>query len=118
MDRSESKSPPAPADKRYAEAAEVAPADAPLLQSPAGRADDHAVVGRGTLYADEVAGQDPGGVPRSAVTGDPEPGTDAGRRDGLNDLEEELRRRAEDAAVGEGEADLPLFERPLTPAKT
>ncbi|HEY0439506.1 MAG TPA: hypothetical protein VGD36_05470 [Xanthobacteraceae bacterium] len=118
MDRKEKAPPVVEATKPYAEEPEISDSDEPILETPLGREDDHAVIGRGTLYADEVASLNPGGQPRSEITGNPEPGTDADRYEGLNDLEEEVRQFTEDTAVGENEGDLPVFERPLTPART
>lgn len=118
MDRLEKSLPVVEATKFYAEEPEISAADEPILETPMARQDDHAVIGRGTLYADEVGSINLGGRPRSEITADPEPGTDVDRDDGLSDLEEEIRQFAEDTAVGENDGDLPVFERPLTSAKT
>jgi len=108
---------------RYANKAEVASRDRPLLETPAGRSDDAGLDAHGnpTIADAEVHRGDVGAVPRSEVTGAHEPGTGDETIDGLDETEEAVRIAAEDTPIGSGRedrrADLPVFEKRFTKAK-
>ena len=102
-------------DRRYADQADVIGSDRPVLETPGGRSVDRDPADRSDSD-DEARRQDVGAIPRSAVTGAPEPGMGgAETEDGLSETEEAIRRAAEDISTGPGEedrpGDIPVFER-------
>lgn len=122
VDRTERRR-PAPPSSRYGNEGEVAARDAPLLETPAGRENDHGAGDPRSAAADAVRRKDVGATPRSAITGRHDPGTGANEtRDGLDATGEDLRRAAEDRPTGGGREDrpreTPVFERGLTSPKT
>jgi len=117
MDRTEKPQRP----HRHAELREVSSRDAPLLETPAGRADDDGASDPTSPANDEIHRQDVGATPRSAVTDRHEPGMGAEENeDGLTDSEEAVRHAAEDVGTGDGtedRRDMPVFDRADAPPK-
>jgi hypothetical protein len=107
--------------RHYAKAGVVSKRDAPLLESPVGREDDHGRADCGHLANDEVE-KPVGGRPRSWVTGKHDDGAGANETsDGLDERSEDARRSAEETPTGTGredrEPELPVFERGLSAPK-
>lgn len=71
-------------------------ADRPLLETPFGRCDDHGLDRPDSLLAEEIAGMPLGGRPLSEVTADSGPGSPRDDEDGLDAMDAEVRREAED----------------------
>lgn len=95
--------------------------DAPLLETPVGREDDHGRADYGHLNNDEVE-RPVGARPRSWTTGKHDEGAGANETsDGLDERGEDARRLAEETPTGTGredrEPELPVFERGLTEPK-
>jgi hypothetical protein len=77
--------------------AEVGFADRPLVETPGGRADeDDGLDGSERLAAAEIEDIAIGAVPLSEITANGDPGSAPETIDGLDPLEEEVRRQAED----------------------
>lgn len=116
MDRTERRK-AGPPSSRYANEPEIAPRDAPLLETPSGRENDC-----GAADKRSIANRENGARPRSEITGQHEPGTGAVEtKDGLDERSEEARRAAEDRPAGGGREDrareTPVFERGLSTPK-
>ncbi len=79
----------------FADEAEVSENDAPLLPGPTGREEGTSEDEQDDDFLDEVRAHAPGGTPQSEITGRHEPGTGDETEDGLDPLEEEVRREAE-----------------------
>jgi hypothetical protein len=79
----------------FANEGEVAENDEPLLPSATGREEGTSEDEQDDDLLDEVRAHDPGGKPQSEITGQHEPGTGDETEDGLDALEEEVRREAE-----------------------
>jgi hypothetical protein len=97
----------------FANQGEIERPDPAAQDTPTGR-EDHL----GLAESRRIAGSDIkkpiGAQPRSAVTGQHDAGSEANETtDGLNSLEESLRRAAEDSPSGEVEKDedIPVFDR-------
>jgi hypothetical protein len=119
MDRKERERPRSGQASQYANQSDVSEADRTLLETPAGRQDNRGLDedAANTIAGDEIRGTPLGDMPRRAVTGAPEPGTEAETEDGLDDIEEAVRVAAEDTAVGDRDRDTPVFETSLTGPK-
>ena len=84
-------------DRARDDKADVGFADRPLLETPGGRAyEDDGLDDPESLAAEEIADIAIGAVPLSEITADGDPGSDPETIDGLDPLEEEVRRQAED----------------------
>jgi hypothetical protein len=121
MDRNERRN-DAQRKSRFANEAEVAPRDEPLLETPGGRnaADGSNPEAAGEDVSDELENVSEGGPARSDVTGRHDTGDETA--DGFDETEEEVRLNAEDVALGDPSAGsdthIPVFERPLKEPKT
>jgi hypothetical protein len=119
MDRKERERPRSGPGSQYANQNDVSQADRTLLESPAGWEDNRGIDQEAEtgIAGDEVRSVPSGGMPRRAVTGAPEPGTEDETEDGLHDVEEAVRVAAEDTALGDRDADTPVFDTSLTGPK-
>ncbi|WP_102959026.1 hypothetical protein [Mangrovicella endophytica] len=87
----------------YAEAAEVSLADRALLDSVADEAPrDEEDRASGTLAGDDALYMDVGTQPMSETTAAIPDNDDTETEDGLDEMEEEVRREAEDRPTGSG----------------
>ena len=124
VDRTERRK-PGPAPSKYANEAEVAGRDAPLLETPAGRENDCGTADRRSVANRDIAKPEVGARPRSEITGKHDEGAGANETaDGLDEQAEETRRGAEDLPLGAGHAgredrvaETPVFERSRTAPK-
>jgi hypothetical protein len=99
----------------FANEGEVNAADRTLLQTPGGEDTDR--VPEETSLHDQEAGEAPA-MPRSAVTAFHDPGTDDETEDGLREVDEALRRGAEEVPIGrKADRDMPVFDRAGAPAR-
>ena len=97
-----------PQPSQYADTAQVKESDRALLPGITGRKDG---VDPASLAAVDVD-QPIGAQPRSAVTGQHQPGMGANETvDGLSGTEEAVRAAAEDEAEADDFEDLPVFDR-------
>jgi hypothetical protein len=93
-------------------------ADRALLETPIGRENDHGVADRGVLAEDEIRDKKILTEPRSVVTGRHDAGSAANDTDdGLNEVEEEVRKLAEDVPLGKTFDEPTVFDERLTPPK-
>jgi len=99
-----------PQPSQYANTAQMKESDRALLPGITGREDDLGV-DPASLAAVDVD-QPIGAQPRSAVTGQHQPGMGANETvDGLSGTEEAVRAAAEDEAEADDFEDLPVFDR-------
>lgn len=115
VDRTERRK-PGPPDSPYANEPEVAPRDAALLETPAGRQNDCGTADRRSVANREIERKDVGARPRSEITGQHDAGSGANETvDGLDARGEATRRAAENLPTGGGREDrvreTPVFER-------
>jgi hypothetical protein len=111
-----------PPSSPYANEPEIAPRDAPLLETPAGRENDCGTADRRSVANRDIARGDVGAHPRSEITGQHDEGAGANEtKDGLDERSEDARRAAEDRPAGGGREDrpreTPVFERRLAAPK-
>jgi hypothetical protein len=101
---------PSPKPSQFANEGEVNATDAAILETPFGHDDDQGAQ-PGSVAEEEVR-RPLGGQPRSEVTGARDDGAGANEtEDGLDGYAEAARENAEDVAPGNGQADIPVFDR-------
>jgi len=83
----------------FANESELGATDRPLVP-PTGREEGHVPDEPVSDFDAEVQSHQPGGQPRSEITGGAESGTPNETADGLDPTEEEVRHQAEDHPVG------------------
>jgi hypothetical protein len=99
-----------PQQSHYANTAQVTESDRALLPSITGREDNLGADPASPAAVD--VDQPIGAQPRSAVTGQHQPGIGANETvDGLSGTEEALRAAAEDEVEADDFEDLPVFDR-------
>jgi hypothetical protein len=107
MDRDELKQ---ASQSQYANTAQVSASDRPLLPGITGREDDLGADPASPAAVD--VDQPIGAQPRSAITGQHQPGMGADETvDGLSGTEEALRAAAEDETEVDDLEDTPVFDR-------
>jgi hypothetical protein len=106
-------------ESEFANEGEIKQTDPAEFDTPTGR-EDHLGLAEARPVAGSEIKKPIGARPRSEVTGRHDDGTGANETpDGLDSLEESMRRAAEDTPSGrvEGDEDVPVFDRGDMPPK-